>query len=487
MPRLRKLAIILVATVLLGVGAVAAAVAAGTDLVIVFDTKPNDPTNSTSASFTFHADEGDVTFECQLDTNAAVNCNDPPPSTTSGSFSVSDLSPGLHTLTVTGSKTGKTGTATHTWTIDTTPPTVTITNQPTNPSNSKTATFEFARGEEDATFTCWVDDDQPEACTSPYPTRELADGPHTFHVEAKDAAGNTAAATYDWTVDATPPTIVIRSGPDASTTDTSATFTFDVDEQAGVGCSLDGSEPAACTSPATYSDLAPGSHSFVVKAVDAAGNTGSSPEYQWSISPIVVTQAPPPAVVDATPPDGADPIDYFVSYRYLELTWTHPSASDFDHVTVFARSGANGSRVAVYSGAATSYRDRKFNNALDYRYEVISYDHAGNAAPAASVGVSSSALLGSPRRGTRVRRPPALSWAPISGARFYNVQLFRNGRKVMSTWPRRPRVQLAPRWRYAKRAYALTRGRYDWYVWPALRSGRTTRYGPPLGHSFFRR
>ena len=52
-------------------------------------------------------------------------------------------------------------------------------------------------------------------------------------------------------------------------------------------------------------------------------------------------------------------------------------------------------------------------------------------------------------RDARVRRPPLLRWTAVRGARYYNVQLFRDGRKVLSTWPREPRLRLPSRWRFA--------------------------------------
>jgi hypothetical protein len=39
----------------------------------------------------------------------------------------------------------------------------------------------------------------------------------------------------------------------------------------------------------------------------------------------------------------------------------------------------------------------------------------------------------------RPRRPPRLEWTPVRGARYNNLQLWRNGRKILSTWPAQAR------------------------------------------------
>ena len=62
----------------------------------------------------------------------------------------------------------------------------------------------------------------------------------------------------------------------------SATFTFSADESASFTCSLDGAAFTSCGSGVHYSDLAPGWHTFAVRATDSAGNTDPSPaETRW--------------------------------------------------------------------------------------------------------------------------------------------------------------------------------------------------------------
>src|SRR5439155_20383260 len=134
-----------------------------------------------------------------------------------------------------------------------------------NPTTSTSASFTFS-GEAGATFLCKLDAGAFVACTSPqsYPG-PLADGSHTFQVEAQDVAGNIGAATsYTWTVDTTPPPApAITSSPPSQTLSTSASFSFS-DTEAGVTflCKLDGGAYAACTSPKSYTGLANGSHTF---------------------------------------------------------------------------------------------------------------------------------------------------------------------------------------------------------------------------------
>ncbi len=99
---------------------------------------------------------------------------------------------------------------------------------------------------------------------------------------------------------------------------------------------------------------------------------------------------------------------------------------------------------------------------------------------------SGRAALYAPPNGARVSAPPLLAWRAVPRARFYNVQLYRKGRKVLSAWPRRPRLQLHRRWRYGGRAKRLRVGPYTWVVWPAFGTSITPRYGRALGVSTFR-
>jgi hypothetical protein len=95
-------------------------------------------------------------------------------------------------------------------------------------------------------------------------------------------------------------------------------------------------------------------------------------------------------------------------------------------------------------------------------------------------------LLRSPKDGARLRKPPRLVWAADAEADYYNVQLRRNGIKILSAWPVRPALPLRVRWRFEGRAFSLGRGLYEWHVWPGYGARVNVDYGPLLGTRTFR-
>src|SRR5207245_11341285 len=103
-------------------------------------------TSQTSASFSFTSSKTGSTFQCKLDGGANTTCTSP--------TSYTGLAAGSHTFTVTATDpAGNTGTASSTWTIDTSAPTATITAPPPNPTNSTSASFSL-NSEAGAAFTC---------------------------------------------------------------------------------------------------------------------------------------------------------------------------------------------------------------------------------------------------------------------------------------------------------------------------------------------
>jgi len=77
-------------------------------------------------------------------------------------------------------------------------------------------------------------------------------------------------------------------------------------------------------------------------------------------------------------------------------------------------------------------------------------------------------------------------WRSVKRARFYNVQLYRKGRKLLSLWPTRTSLKLHKRWQYQGRSFRMVRGSYTWIVWPAYGSRSKPRYGSMVGESTFK-
>ncbi|MDO8363964.1 MAG: hypothetical protein Q7V88_13785 [Actinomycetota bacterium] len=201
------------------------------------------------------------------------------------------------------------------------PPVASIIESPPVVTNSTSATFVFEANQPEAEFGCSLDGAVATLCSSPVTSENLTDGSHLFAVYATtDQVGPTAVAS--WIVDTVAPIVSLTTVPDAATTELDATFDFIVDGAVTTLCSLDGAVLAACTSPADYSDLDLGSHSFVVAAVDNAGNHASV-SHRWTIH-----TAPQdiPSVIPMTPVRLADTRAGWVAADG-EFTGTGPVAS----------------------------------------------------------------------------------------------------------------------------------------------------------------
>jgi hypothetical protein len=193
---------------------------------------------------------------------------------------------------------------------DPTPPDTTITAGPTGPTSDTTPTFSFTSTEA-GTFQCRVDTAAFAPCTSPLTTATLADGSHTFEVRAIDTAANTdpSPTSRAFIVDTTEPDTAITGNPPASTSDNTPTFAFSSPETGTFECRVDAASFAACTSPYTTAPLSQGSHTFSVRAIDAAGNVDGSPATHAFTIAVPQQAAPTPTPsVTPTPTPVATPV-----------------------------------------------------------------------------------------------------------------------------------------------------------------------------------
>jgi len=246
------------------------------------DAHPSDPSATANASFAFSDTEIGVSFICSLDASENF-CSSP--------LVLTGLSDGRHVFSVQArDAAGNRSTAnTFAWTIHTVvPPAPHIDSAPAVLSNKSVSTFTFSDTQGGLSFLCKLDAGGFSPCLSPINYLGLPDGPHTFTVVASDpvVGRSSTPAAYAWTLDTTPPKVGIRGAAGVVTIPAPSQFSFTggSDDVVGYLCSVDGGAFAPCTSPFTQSVTSPGTHTFAVEAVDAAGNVGAADSTNWSVT-----------------------------------------------------------------------------------------------------------------------------------------------------------------------------------------------------------
>jgi hypothetical protein len=212
-------------------------------------------------------------YQCRLDGGAWASCTSP--------RALSGLADGSHTFMVRAMRGPNPGpAASHTWIVDTSAPSFSA--QPPNPSASTSATFAFAHAAYPS-LQCRLDAGAWAACTSPRTWTGLATGAHTVQVRALDAAGvATTAASVTWTIATAAPTITAQ--PVNPTSAAVATFAFSAPGFTRFSCRLDTGAFAPCDSGTiTYGAVVTGSHTFTVRALDAAGVPTLDRVVTWSV------------------------------------------------------------------------------------------------------------------------------------------------------------------------------------------------------------
>jgi hypothetical protein len=277
---------------------------------VTINSMPSLISNAQTGHFEFSGSDaisGIDHFECRLDGTATwATCISP--------IDYPGLVDGPHKFAVRSyDRAGNVSTvASYNWTIDTSAPTVTITQMPPSFSNSKGATFAFT-GKDDGVvltqFKCKMDGGAYIACPSPYSYSNLGDGPHVFSVVVMDLAGNESApANYTWIIDTVPPVVQFVQNPPLVTNLLTATFQVSgTDVGTGIDayfCSLDGAAFAKCTTVKSLTGLNAGSHTFKSYAQDYAGNVSTTISYTWIIDlvpPVInITKGPTPFTASRT-------------------------------------------------------------------------------------------------------------------------------------------------------------------------------------------
>ena len=234
---------------------------------------PTGPTNDTTPTFTFTADEAGATFECRVDGAAfapAPRRSRPPA-----------LADGAHTFEVRATDAGgqHRRDARHRGRSPSTRPRPTRRSPPARrPDERHHADVHVHRRPRPARRSSAASTAAAFApCTSPHTTARAR--PTAAHLRGprdrrrrqhrRDARGARVHGRHR-----PRPTRRSTAGPTGPTNDTDADVRVHLDEAgATFECRVDTARLRACTSPLTTAALADGAHTFEVRATDAAGNT----------------------------------------------------------------------------------------------------------------------------------------------------------------------------------------------------------------------
>jgi hypothetical protein len=315
----------------------------------IIDSKPANPTKSTSAAFSYHSSPAGAEFECKLDLGAFEACE------ASGIEYAGPLGQGSHSFQVRAKDANGTGAPVkYEWKVDTTPPTATIKEHPSQPDPSSSARFTYQSDEPGSTFQCSLVEEGQADAFGGCPLGEveykgLNDMTvYVFKVRAVDPATNQGSpAVFSWEVDSTapditPPQTFIDSRPPDPSASPVATFAYHASEAGSTfECSLDGGAFASCPSASvTYSGLGNGQHSFQVRAVDPSHNVDPSPA-GYTFGVVLANMVGPLPVV---PPAGVGPPPAPSPSPPMTVLVRKPAARTHDRTPTFKfRSDAPGS------------------------------------------------------------------------------------------------------------------------------------------------
>lgn len=239
-------------------------------------------TTQTSISIDFSSNET-AQYSCQLDGADWAACQSP--------YSLSNLNDGVHVFSVKAQDIlgNISDPVSYSWQVKATPPLVSITSiiPAGNLINSAMRYYSFQGDNGAVSYLCQLDNQIAFACNETYQLDNLTEGAHQFSVRAVDSLGQTSeAATDSFTVDLTPPEVIIFSVlPQANPTNSSnLEINFASSEAADLFCSIDGVAQVSCESPLNLADLAEGAHHLQIGAVDLAGNMSSIlATYDWTV------------------------------------------------------------------------------------------------------------------------------------------------------------------------------------------------------------
>jgi hypothetical protein len=271
--------------------------------------------------------------------------------TLDGNTTLSGLSLGYHTLTVSANETGPYwGHSTVHFTVaDSTSPVVTIISPEEKMYYTSFVPLTYRVEEE---YPDWVGYSLNGAAnvtlTGNTTLTNLGLGSHDLSVYASDTSGNWGKDTVSFTVeDSTSPVVTIISPEEKTYYSSSIPLTYRVEEEypEWVGYSLDGAAYETLTGNTTLSGLSLGSHDLTVYANDTSGNWDSDTVYftvEDSTSPVVTIISP----MNTTYTTASIPLEYKVEEEYPD--WVGYSLDGAANVTLTGNTTLSGLSLGIH-------------------------------------------------------------------------------------------------------------------------------------------
>ncbi|MEO8061555.1 MAG: hypothetical protein ABI821_02280 [Pseudomonadota bacterium] len=324
-----------------------------------------------TATFFFSSSEMASTFEASLDFGAFEAVTNP--------LELTGLAAGTHNLQVRARDAAGNVDPTPAYSIwiydpvvpDSTPPTTSIDLQPTPVSATTAATFYFSSSEI-ATFEYSLDGAAYVATDSYLEITNLTEGAHELLVRAIDTAGNVdpTPASSRWIVSTPAPDTILFASPPPFTRLATATFSYGpVEPGSTFEARLDGAPFATVSTAITYNDLGQGTHTFTVRARNAAGIADPTPAtYTWA--------------VDNTPPSARIVFPTNNSYTDAETIAVRGNANDTIGVLSVTVNGVPAVSIDGYLNWRADVPLAPGNNALVVSVADMAGNTASNAASA---------------------------------------------------------------------------------------------------------
>ena len=287
--------------------------------------------------------------------------------TITGNTTILGLPDGPHTLIVyandrAANDGGNIGSSpTISFSIDATQPTVQITSPENKTYGARGIPLLFTVNEPFSWLRYSLDGQSNITITGDTTLPGLSDGPHSIVVYANDTAGNIGnSATVHFSIDATPPTIMILSPENKTYEARGLPLTFTLSESdSWIGYSLDNKANATISGNTTITNLLNGTHTVVIYANDTFGNMGRSNKIYWTVQitsndttpPVIQILSPENKTYTATDSTVSVPLTFTVSEQ---VTWIAYSLDNAPNVTITGNATLTGlpfgsHKIVVYA------------------------------------------------------------------------------------------------------------------------------------------